>query len=191
MSRYPEQPGIGCVRARSSLHRRLDGDALDAAAEAWLAEHLSTCAACRSAADELEALTRALRALPALPLPEPALRAVRRQTVESRRGGWFDWRAVAAAAVLTAALGGLLYFDRRSSAPGAVELLARPTEAELARAAAEARYVLGLTAAALNKSERVAVGEVLGQHVGPALSKIPIEWPERPPARGRRGVPDA
>ena len=186
-----ETSAFGCARARAALHRRLDGDALEAPAAAWLDDHLSTCAGCRSAADELEALTRALRALPGLPLPESALREVRRRTVEARRGGWFDWRAAAAAAVLTAALGGLLYSGRPASGPAAVDVAAAPTEAELARAAAEARFVLGLTAAALNKSERVAVGEVLGRHVAPALSKVPIEWAEPAPKRTRHGGRDA
>jgi predicted anti-sigma-YlaC factor YlaD len=191
MSRPGEPVGFGCARARAYLHRRLDGDALDAAAEASLAEHVSACATCRQATDELEALTRALRALPAIPLPEPALQEVRRQTIEARRrGGWFDWRAAAAAAVLTAALGGLLQVWREPQV-SAVDVAAQPTPAELARAAAEARFVLGLTARALNKSERVAVDEVLGQHVAPALSKVPIEWSEPSRARSRRGGRDA
>jgi hypothetical protein len=51
------------------------------------------------------------------------------------------------------------------------------SDAELARATAEARFVLNLTATALRRSERAAIGEVMGKRVTPALQRIPLLMP--------------
>ena len=176
---------LGCARAVADVHRRLDGETLDRASAERLDRHLAQCSACRERARELEELQRMLQALPAIPLRGEALERVWDRTVRAPRArGWFDWRGAAAAAVLTALLGGLWYTVRPPSparGPATDEVL---SAAELARGAAEARYALSLASAALRRSERAAIGEVLGQRVAPALSKVPIEWPSAPVPAG-------
>lgn len=187
---------LDCARALSQVHRRLDGEALDPSSAQGLERHLARCPACRGTARELEEVQRSLRELPEIPLPDEALRRVWDRTVRApRAGGWFDWRGAAAAAVLTALLGGLWYATR-PPAPRWDAATAEPSlsAAELARGAAEARFALRLASAALRRSERVAIDEVLGQRVAPALSKIPIEWPSSPAPAGEprpRGDDDA
>jgi hypothetical protein len=87
-----------------------------------------------------------------------------------RARGW-RWNLAAAAAVVAIVLSGL--WLRNGSAPTG------PTDAELARAAREARMVLQLTSHALRRTERAAVQEVLTDEVSRALRRVPISWPER------------
>ena len=53
----------------------------------------------------------------------------------------------------------------------------QPSSAEVARAAEEARLVLGLTAKALRGAKKTAIEDVLAGEVSPALQRAPIRWP--------------
>jgi len=187
MNHETEVRKLDCARAMALVHRRLDGDTLDGRSVAWRDAHVSCCGECRDASVALAEIQRSLRALPAVPLPDEVLQRVWARTVRAHGSrGWLGWRATAAAAVVTAVLGGLWYAGR-TELPSAVATRERgPTDAELARAAEEARFVLHLTSAALRRTERAAIGEVLGRRVAPALSKIPIELPGASPQDGER-----
>lgn len=181
-----------CARALERIHRRLDGEALEPAEARGLEAHLAVCSDCREAAQELEQLQAALRALPSPPFPDAALERVWRRTsrrplaVRPRLGGWLlDWRA-AAVATAAAGLALLLWWpgvgpDERSAPPDAARgASSAPTEQELARAAEEVRLVLGMTARALRRTERTAVDEVLAGKVSTALRRTSIRWPGAP-----------
>jgi len=178
-----------CARARERIHAWLDGES---GARAAAAPHLGSCASCRILCDELQAVRRALRALPSEPLPDAALDAVWRRTSRSvapaavRHPAW-DWRAFAAAAALALVLLGGLRVGVVPAAPELVAHEAGASEAELRAAASEARLVLNLTANAIRRTERVAVGRVLAGEVGRALDRVPIEFPAEPPRSGARG----
>lgn len=172
---------LSCARAVRNVHQRLDGDVLDADGADWLSQHLEKCADCRQAQEELEQIQQALRGLKASPLPQDAMDEVWDRTTRAPgRRVWADWRTVAAAAVLVLAFLGIWQVSNRT-VPGTEVTVAEatPSEAELTRAAAEARYVLNLTATALRRSERAAMGEVVGKRVVPALQRIPLLMPDR------------
>jgi predicted anti-sigma-YlaC factor YlaD len=82
-----------CDQAREAL-LTADLDQLNANRPGSLAAHLETCAACRSAADRIAAITRALQAERALPPSRPPARAASEARVEagrlrrSRRARW-------------------------------------------------------------------------------------------------------
>jgi anti-sigma factor RsiW len=186
---------LGCARAGRYTHQRLDGDVLDADSAAWLARHLEGCADCRQAEAELLQIQQALRGLEVTPFPQDALDDVWNQTTLSgHRRAWIDWRAIAAAAVLAVAILGIWRAGDRSL-PGTEVAVVEPgpNDEELARAAAEARFVLNLTATALRRSEQAAIGEVIGKRVSPALKKIPLllpGHPERPREARKNGEDD-
>ena len=172
---------LSCTRAVRYVHQRLDGDVLDADSADELSQHLDRCGDCRQAQEELKQIQQALRELKASPFPQDAMDEVWDRTTRARgRRVWGDWRAVAAAAVLALAFLGIWQVSNRT-VPGTEVTVAEAalSEAELARAAAEARYVLNLTATALRRSERAAMGEVMGKRVAPALRKIPLLMPDR------------
>ena len=172
-----------CAAAREAIHAALDADLVEAGLRERLAEHLALCESCREIEAELRAIQGALRALPEKRLPDAALEEVWRRTVQAGhpRTGWArPGRLVAAAAVFVAiVLGGL--WLRSASTP------AGPSEAELQRAAREARLVLRLASGALRSTERAAFEDVLAKDVSGALRRVPIRWPERDDAR-RRGL---
>src|SRR6185369_4285105 len=131
-----------CARARHALDERLDGP-LDPAREADLAAHLAGCAACREHEAGMLLVRSALRSLPEVPLPDEALAEVWARTVEggsARLARPARWAAVAAAVLVA----GLTFVLVRK--PGSPE--PKPSQAEIAQAATEARLVLGLTARA-------------------------------------------
>lgn len=175
----------GCRVALQAIHRRLDGEPPAEADERRLDEHLAGCADCRAARAELQAIQDGLRELPPLRMPDDALRAVLDRTVRSdrrsalRRWG-LDWR-LAAAAVITVGVIGVWYalYPPPSG----------PSQAELQRAAVEARAVLNLTARALRTAERAATRDVLAGEVSPALRRVPIEWPSTAPKDDKAGRP--
>ena len=172
---------LDCARALRYVHQRLDGDVLDPESAGWLSRHLSACSDCRQAQEELKQIQQALRELKVTPFPEDAIDQVwdRTTRTDSPRA-WTDWRAFAAAAVLALAFFGLWQVGDRT-APGSEVVVADagPSDAELARATAEARFVLNLTATALRRSERVAFGEVMDKRITPALQRIPLLMPDR------------
>jgi anti-sigma factor RsiW len=164
-----------CDRARGVLHEVLDGDLMDADLRSMLHAHLAGCQACREFEADTRQIQSALAALPMVSLSEEALDEVWNRTSRARAGSGgfsrrgFDWRVAAAAAVVTIGLVGTWWI-------GAPEPVG-PTELELARAATEARMVLGMTANALRKTERATVEGVLADEVAPALRSVPIQWP--------------
>jgi anti-sigma factor RsiW len=177
---------LACARALGYIHRRLDGETIEAEAAEWLDGHLVDCAECRQAEVELQQIQQALRGLSASPFPEDALDEVwDRTTRTSGRTGWIDWRAIAAAAVLALAFLGIWQTKDQFMPAGEVAVVeVDATDAELARAEAEARFVLNLTATALRRSEKAAIEEVMGKRVSPALQKIPLLLPGLPRRSG-------
>jgi len=158
----------GCTEARAAIHRRLDGEALEAVLAAGLERHLAGCPGCRRAEAELADVQVRLRAVRLPPMPDADVRAVLARTSRAPRAVHaVGWRAAAvAAAVLLAVLLGSW-----------IERTRRPDPIELARAANEARYVLALTGRALDRTERAAVGRVLAGEVSPALRRVPMKLP--------------
>jgi anti-sigma factor RsiW len=170
---------LHCARAIRYVHQRLDGDTLDPESTGWLSRHLEGCGDCRQAQEELKQIQRALRELKVTPFPQDAMDEVwDRTTRTASRRAWTDWRALAAAAVVALAFFGIWQVGDRT-APGAEVAVVEAglSDAELARATAEARFVLNLTATALRRSERAAIGEVMGKRVTPALQRIPLLMP--------------
>jgi hypothetical protein len=168
-----------CLRARRAIHRRLDGEPVAAPAD-----HLAGCSDCRALAVDLETIRTALRSVAARQvLDGAALEQVWARTTLAElraapgRGRGRRGALLVAAALLAAAFGLWLL---RPAVP------AEPSRAELERAAAQTRLVLGLTARALERTRRAAVGGVLGGEVSPALRRVPIDWPAAPvPQEGR------
>jgi len=177
---------IDCERVRAATHRRLDGDALSAADLALLDAHLATCAACRTALSELETIQQALRAIPVPSFPSHDLPRVWARTsrgtpsvrLTSRRA---VLRVAAAVGGLALALGGLWW-----SLPSRPEMPVA-SAAEIRRAADEARFVLGVAANALARTERAATDGVLVRGVGAALDRTSIRWSGAAPARPVKG----
>ena len=170
---------LDCARAVGYIHQRLDGDVLERDRAEWLDRHLEGCGECRQAEVELQQIQRALRGLAETPFPQDALEDVWDQTTRSG-GRWarIDWRAIAAAAVLAVAFLGIWRASDRFM-PGTEVAVAEPgpSDEELTRAAAEARFVLDLTATALRRSEKAAIEEIMGNRVSPALQRIPMLLP--------------
>jgi anti-sigma factor RsiW len=173
---------LNCARAVGYVHQRLDGDELEPERAEWLSTHLQGCADCRQAEEELQQIQQALGGLSVDPFPQDALDEVwDRTTRASGRRAWADWRVIAAAAVLALAFFGIWQVSDRAVPANEIAVAdAGPSDAELARAVVEARYVLNLTATALRRSERAAIGDVVGKRVAPALRKIPLLIPDRP-----------
>lgn len=182
--------GVYCEQARAATHRLLDGDALADAARDARDAHLAACEACRGHAEDLAAIRRGLAALPGASFPEAATEAVLARTVRASRARRFrgafgiDPR-LAAAAVLALALAGWSLVGDRAKPGGEAPAY---TDAELARAAGEARLALSVTSGALQRGERAALRarEVIREEVSTTLREIPLRWPapERRPERG-------
>ena len=163
-----------CDRWRALVHARLDGE-LPPDESALLDAHLETCPGCRAFLDDLESVREGLLSLPEHPLPDSALGAVLGRTTGKPRaalGAWAGWAAAAAAAAIV--LGFL--WSRPGPPPSA-------DPADLARARAEARYVLALTARVFHESEKTACDRVVVGEVAPALRRVPIRWSELAPTR--------
>ena len=101
----------------------LDGD-LTEESRAALTTHLTTCAACRNAVEELRGIRDWARTYEAGPPPSDPWPAVARELHRSRRPGWGPRRsrmlAAAAAIVVTTGLGVWATLDRNSRPPAAV-----------------------------------------------------------------------
>jgi anti-sigma factor RsiW len=168
-----------CEQAIERMHQVLDGDLMEAGKRQELADHLSSCAECRRAETELTIVQQALNEMPSADLPEGALDEIWTRTSRSRGLLVYRWGSVAAAAVIALALLGVWQFGGLGD-PG-------PSRTELDRAAEDVRLVLGLTARALDKTERAAFGEVLAEEVSPALNSIPIKLPGSSAERRKSG----
>jgi predicted anti-sigma-YlaC factor YlaD len=139
--------------------------------------HLAGCASCRELADDLDALSHALRTLPRAPLPADALAAVWRATVEAPRRATTlavgFWRFAAAAVFVTALSATTLYFVFAPLRPR------EPSGVELARASAQADMVFGYTARALAATRNAATDRVLAAKVSPAVRGEAASHPTR------------
>jgi anti-sigma factor RsiW len=163
---------VVCSAAREQIHAVLDGP-IDADRMQSLREHLAGCCACREFESELRAVQAALRAVPLHRMPDESLEQVWQQTVRApRQSVWRrpQWRAAAAAAALALALGAGWLGLSRQGANGYVY-----DEEEAMRAAAEARYVLELTAAAMRRTQDRSMKKVFGSAVGPLLERVPLQ----------------
>jgi len=122
-------PDLDCEQARRLIHLRLDGElAGDDAAR--LDDHLTRCARCRRALDELMRIDAALREGLAAAEPPPQLAArvrARLSEAQSARPAWAAWLPAAAALLL--ALGLVLFGlsrigTREGRPPGPVPMVA-------------------------------------------------------------------
>lgn len=156
-----------CERARETIHRRLDGEPTDVAALTQLEDHLRCCESCRELDEELRRVQQGLRSLPTLKLPDGVLERVfdeiARDPARPRRPAW----AALVAASLLVALGGWWVTQQQRT----------PSDSDVARASREARLVFKLAAEALKQTERTAFHEVVGDELGGALRRAPMEWP--------------
>jgi len=181
---------VDCARARRVVHARLDGEALAPDDASLVDVHLAGCDACRAVVAELEEIQRELRSVQVPGLEAAALERVWERTSRAgpaRRGSVArrSWRVAAAAAGLALALGGLpwIVVERRDRA------MAR--EAEIRRAAGEARFVLAVAGSALRRAERATTDKVLVGGIGAALDRTSIRWSGATgsrPTRGGNGV---
>ncbi len=168
---------MSCEEIRELVHLDLDSDRTGVSADGRIAEHLASCADCRTWADEHVAIRTSLRTLPELELPDLALQRIWKRTSRSGEGRITSTmrhrglRVAAAAAIVIAGAVGL--WNWRGPTPSA-----QPSEAELQVAAQEARVALELVAGALRRTRRVAVRDVLVDEVSGTLRKVPVEWPE-------------
>jgi len=162
---------MNCDNAQATIQDRIDGQLVDGGELAAMERHLELCDACRRFQVDMMEIHEGLAALPEMEFPEDALKEVWNSTIRKRSGSssrrW-QWMA-AAAAVMTVALAGSWfgYFDREPEY----------SPAEIARATVEARAALGLAGQALQRSQDVAMEDVMGGQVTPALEKITIGLP--------------
>lgn len=158
-----------CGAALREMHRRLDAG--DGPRDTGLERHLGSCAACRERFDELTEMTGALRSLGSPRLGDDARAEILRRTVEAPAAlvnrGRFVLRA-AAASVLIAALAGALLVVGTPPRDESIQA------ADLDRAAAEVRLVLGLTTDAIDKSRDTAVREIFQRELRPAIDRLPV-----------------
>ena len=173
---------LECEHARREVHRLLDGDSPDAESRERLEAHLARCHECRRMKADLEEIQSGLRSLRSPALPDETLQSVLDRTSRAprqplhRRWG-LDWRAVAAAAVLSVALLGLWRAERSAQATHSDE--------EVRQAAVEARLALGLASRALHRTESVT-RSVLIEEVSGAFQRAPMGWPKKKTAQPRR-----
>lgn len=156
-----------CAEARERMHAVLDGGLQDAAIRQELDRHVDVCVVCREVQADLVEIQGALRRLPSAAFPDADFDALlartSRATAVRRLRSWGDWRAVAAAALLAAAIWSVWPTG--------------PDQAEVDQATAEARLVLMLTAQALSRTQRAAIQGVMTDEVAPALSRVPMNLP--------------
>jgi len=169
---------VTCEEIRRLCHEAHDGELPGGLPEPARA-HIASCASCRELSDDLEALTKALRALSRVPLPPDALDAVWRETIHAERSGLSGlarpWRLAAAAVLATALSTGTLYYVLAPAPPP------QPSAVELARASAQAEMVLGYTARALAATRNATADRVLASKVSPAVRGTSTTHPSRRP----------
>jgi predicted anti-sigma-YlaC factor YlaD len=167
-----------CEEIRRRIHEAHDDHLVGALPEP-VRTHIAGCGACREFNEDLESLSRALRALPRAPLPADALDAVWRETVDApprALSTLAGFRRLAAAAVFVTALSATtLYFVFAPVRPP------QPSVVELARASAQAEMVFGYTARALAATRDAATDRVLASKVLPAVRGVAASHPSRRP----------
>lgn len=162
---------LTCEQVIERLERAFDEGA-GVVGDHGVAAHLAVCRACREVHETLTQADTELGELSTIPFPDGALAALWSRTVEADRPlapavRWYGGaRRVAMAASLV--------FAVTVSWLALHEVTARQDRE--ARAVAEARYVLAVTAGAVQRVEMVAVEEVLETHVGGALKNLTNQW---------------
>lgn len=163
-----------CDAAQDAIQARRDGE-LPAVETNRLDAHLNACGECREFDAALETVGNVLRSLPAVPMPGDALAKVWERAERARLSGpasihrLLSWpTAAVAAALLFVVLVGPLAL--RPQEP-------QFSDAQVAQAASEAEYVLALTGRVLARVEQETFEQVIGEHVSPALERIPIRLP--------------
>jgi len=167
-----------CDDVRRAIHDAHDDEG--ASLPEPIRTHITTCASCRELADDLTALTQALRALPRAPLPPDALDAVWRRTIHARPHRFpigIGVRQLAAAALFIAALSTATLYFVFAPTPSPQG----PTAVELARASAQAELVFGYTARALAATRNATADRVLASKVSPAVRGATAPRPSRRP----------
>jgi anti-sigma factor (TIGR02949 family) len=170
MSRPTETMDCSDVLAR--LEELIDGD-LSRDESAAMRAHLAGCTGCAREARLAEAVQSELGALPEFDTPPEVLAAVRwtaGSEQPGRRPGRLRPVLAAAAAVLVAALVGLLWLQQPPSSPSL-------DDPEVARAAAETRYALALVGAV---GRRAGLEDLFGERVlSPTVRSVARSLRER------------
>jgi anti-sigma factor RsiW len=156
---------LSCARTQVLLESYLDGD-LRPERRVRVKAHLQTCAACRDDLQMAKRLRAALQALPEREAPAAVAAEVARQTRSAARvvasapanvvdlGSWASrhWRLLGAAGALAASIALLMVLTR----PPRVH---QPTQAEVARAETQVRWVMTHIGAISEKTVRQTVFE--------------------------------
>ncbi len=173
----PSDPQYGCCeRMRRSIDEQFDHGAPDQP-DAALADHLSQCQACSQYHQGLKALEQQMRSLPSIPFPNGSLGYVLAETVDTACTsiGWLSWRRwgrpLGAAALIALCV--------TVSWPTWQLHLAAEQE-RVDRAVMQTRYVLGVTAGALQRVETLAVDEIYVERLSGALERFNVDWSSKP-----------
>ena len=161
--RWNDRP-LSCARTQVLLESYLDGD-LQPERRVRVKAHLQTCAACRDDLQMAKRLRAALQALPEREAPAAVAAEVARQTRPAGLaavaptnvvdlGSWASrhWRLLAAAGALAASIALIVVVTR----PPRVH---QPTQAEVARAETQVRWVMTQIGAISEKTVRQHVFE--------------------------------
>ncbi len=172
MNRY----AFFCDDAYRAIQRQADGLLSEPDGEA-LRVHVAACDRCRELAEEMTTMRAAWASLPVVPFPDDALERVWERTIrrpeathDSPRPRRWAGYAISAAAVIVLLAAGRWALDRPSERPIA--------DAELARLAAQTRFVFQLTGDALSRVEKQAVNQLLADQLSPALHYFPLKIPQ-------------
>lgn len=177
MSRQPDE--LRCPEVLSRLEAWVDGEVTVDESQA-LTRHVGACDACSREFELARNIAAGIRSLPELKAPASVRRnvlAAVESGQEHRIGAILPptvrrpvWSVLAAAALVLAVAGGAIWQSRETNVP---------TDAEVARATAEARLALAYVGVA---SQRAASGlrEELfhGRVVAPTLKALEISTPE-------------
>lgn len=162
-----QRDGLDCSSALELMEARLDGPST-ARPSAELAAHLERCASCRAELELAETVRREMGRLPCFDTPDRVIEAARRQIGEpgaapraAAPSRWRRpaWTALAAAAIAAMAVTAVIVGPERS------RQAQRPSDDEIARAAAEARLAFALIADATERAEQELRDSVLRDRV--------------------------
>lgn len=162
----PEVPS--CDRVAELVEAYVDGD-LGPAERARIAAHTAACPRCAAQVELAGRIRTQLGSLPRLDAPPGVIASIKAEAGADRRGRtarprWQRplWAALAAAVLLVAVAVSLLTPDPHT-----------PSDAELARAADEARYALARVAQLTRKATRDAGREIRPQLLAePAMDSL-------------------
>lgn len=159
--------GLDCRSAIALIEAHLDGSP-SAPPSAELAAHLERCASCRAELELAETIARETSRLPQFDTPNRVIEAARRRiagpeapprAAEPSRRRPPAWAALAAAALAAIAITAVLTGPERPPEPS------RASDAEVARATAEARLAFALIADATERAEHELRDSVLRDRV--------------------------